>query len=84
MCFVWTAKAAISSSDVDVASPFTTQQNAALMQQSSACDAWLPDLMKIKVWRSAGSRCQQDITVTTQLSMDRYITPIRLITAVAY
>lgn len=39
---------------------------------SSACNAWLPDLMKVKVWRGSGSRCQSDITVTTQLSVDRW------------
>lgn len=39
--------------------------------QSSACNAWLPDLMKVKVWRGSGSRCQNDITVATQLSIDR-------------
>lgn len=39
---------------------------------SSACSAWLPDLMKVKVWRGSGSRCQSDITVVTQLSVDRW------------
>lgn len=40
--------------------------------RSSACNAWLPDLMKVKVWRGSGSRCQSDITVATQLSIDRW------------
>lgn len=40
-------------------------------QQGSACEAWLPDLMKVKAWRSSASKCQTDITVTTQLSVDR-------------
>ena len=39
--------------------------------RSSACSSWLPDLMKVKVWRGFGSRCQSDITVATQLSIDR-------------
>ena len=40
-------------------------------QQATACGAWLPDLMKVKEWRSSASKCQTDITVTTQLSVDR-------------
>ena len=40
-------------------------------QQVSACEAWLPDLMKVQAWSSSGARCQTDITVTTQLSVDR-------------
>ena len=40
-------------------------------QQVSACDAWLPDLMKVQAWSSSGARCQTDITVATQLSVDR-------------
>lgn len=40
--------------------------------RSSACSAWLPDLMNVKVWRGSGSRCQSDITVATQLSIDRW------------
>ena len=40
-------------------------------QVSSACDAWLPDLMKVKSWRSHHLKCQDDITVVTQLSVDR-------------
>ncbi len=44
---------------------------AAVSQQASVCEAWLPDLMKIKAWKSSASKCQANITVVTQLSFDR-------------
>ncbi len=44
---------------------------AAVSQHASACEAWLPDLMKIKAWKSSASKCQTNITVVTQLSFDR-------------
>lgn len=43
------------------------------LPHSSACEAWLPDLLKVKVWRGSGARCRADITVVTQLSIDRWV-----------
>ncbi len=59
------------NSKADLRQPEGQSILAAVSQHASVCEAWLPDLMKIKAWKSSASKCQTNITVVTQLSFDR-------------
>lgn len=59
------------NSKADLSQPEGQSLLAAVSHHASACEAWLPDLMKIKAWKSSASKCQTNITVVTQLSFDR-------------
>ncbi|DBB15299.1 hypothetical protein WJX82_003966 [Trebouxia sp. C0006] len=59
------------NSKADLRQPEGQSILAAMSQHASVCEAWLPDLMKIKAWKSSASKCQTNITVVTQLSFDR-------------
>ncbi|DBA65541.1 TPA: hypothetical protein ACH3X2_003151 [Trebouxia sp. C0005] len=68
------------NSKPDLPQPGGQSMSAAVSQPAPACEAWLPDLMKIKAWKSSASKCQTDITVVTQLSFDRLDMLVRLCT----
>ena len=69
-CHKANAMLSIYNTKADLTQP-EEQSMLAVSQHASACEAWLPDLMKVKAWKSSASKCQTNITVVTQLSFDR-------------